>query len=336
VGKLSNFLRRTDAPAGPRTPVLYRPAGHEQVHPGLRLILGSDGRLADEAMVVDFLQFAMQRGIDLNDLWVADQGGRVTWAVLPIVSPGRTMLILAPGGRPRGERGDEVARALVEAVCEHCLARGVALAQVLLDPADAAARGVYLGGSFRQMAELLYLQADVRRTYPAPPPPEGFRWVTYTPAEHARFAATISASYRESLDCPALNGVRDIEDVMAGHKASGDFDPAWWFLLCDREEPRAVLLLSRTPPTGTAELVYLGLVPAARGSGLGDLVMRQALHQVAAHGPGRLALAVDAGNAPALRLYHRHGLRKIGSKLAMMRELRTSAVEPAPPPQIAI
>lgn len=312
-----------------RAPFLCRPAGREQVHTGLRLILGSNGRVADEGVVVEFLQFAVQRGIDLNDLWVADHGGRVMWAVLPVVSPGRTMLLLAPGRHPRGDRGDEVARALVDAVCEHFAGRGVALAQVLLDPADAAARAVYAGGSFRQMAELMYLQADVRRTFPAPPLPAGFEWVNYTPAEHARFAATIVESYRDSLDCPALNGLRDIADVMAGHKASGDFDPAWWFLLCDRGEPRAVLLLSRTPPTGTAELVYLGLVPSARGSGLGDLVMRQALHEVAVHGPGRLALAVDAGNAPALRLYHRNGLRKIGRKLAMMRQLRPVADVPA-------
>src|SRR3712207_8951894 len=39
--------------------------------------------------------------------------------------------------------------------------------------------------------------------------------------------------FRSSLDCPALNGVRDMEDVLAGHKASGEFDPALWFLLSE-------------------------------------------------------------------------------------------------------
>ena len=38
--------------------------------------------------------------------------------------------------------------------------------------------------------------------------------------------------------------------------------------------------------------------------------------------PGVLALAVDAQNAPALKLYHRHGLRHVGVKLALMRQLR--------------
>ena len=36
-------------------------------------------------------------------------------------------------------------------------------------------------------------------------------------------------------------------------------------------------------------------------------------------------LAVDAANAPALRLYHRHGFRDLYRKLALMRDLRQAA-----------
>jgi ribosomal protein S18 acetylase RimI-like enzyme len=143
-------------------------------------------------------------------------------------------------------------------------------------------------------------------------------------------------SYRESLDCPALNGLRDVEDVIAGHKASGGgidaFDPSWWFLLRERGEPLAVLLLARTAaPHAAAELVYLGLVPAARGRGVGDILMRQALHVVSSSIDDRstntasLALAVDARNKPALNLYHRHGLRRVGCKRALMRQLRAES-----------
>jgi mycothiol synthase len=213
----------------------------------------------------------------------------------------------------------------VDTVCEHFAGRGLLLAQVLVDPGDVVARDTYLGRSFRQMAELLYLQADVRRTLPAPALPEGFDWITYSPATHATFASTIVQSYRDSLDCPGLNGLRDIEDVIAGHKASGsEFDPSWWFVLRERGQPAAVLLLARTAAHGTAELVYLGLVPPARGRGLADVLMRQALHTVGASGvASTIALAVDASNAPALRLYHRHGMRRIGSKVALMRQLQT-------------
>lgn len=324
VGALSNFLRRADVAAGPPAPPEYHPATPQQVDPALKLVLGASGRLADEGAVVDFLRFAVQRGINLNDLWVADRGGRVVWGILPLVSPGRTMLLLCPAGLPRGTDGADVAGTLVDAVCEHFAGHGVLMSQALLDPKDEPARDVFVGRSFQRMAELLYLQADVRRSVPPAQLPAGFKWTTYSPGVHATFADTIVRSYQHSLDCPGLNGVRDIEDVIAGHKASaGEFDPSWWFLLRDAQgEALAVLLLARTANHETAELVYLGLVPAARGRGLADVVMRHALHTVAAGGVGALALAVDAGNAPALRLYHRHGLRRIGSKLAFMRQLR--------------
>ena len=112
-----------------------------------------------------------------------------------------------------------------------------------------------------------------------------------------------------------------MEDVIAGHKASGDFDPALWTLLLENGEPRGVLLLSPMRSADTLELVYLGLVPAARGRGLADLMVRQALSETARYGLTRLSLAVDEGNIPALRLYYRHGLKRVTSKLAMMRLL---------------
>jgi ribosomal protein S18 acetylase RimI-like enzyme len=35
-----------------------------------------------------------------------------------------------------------------------------------------------------------------------------------------------------------------------------------------------------------------------------------------------LSLAVDSKNAPALKLYHRHGLSRICTRLALIRDLR--------------
>ncbi|HSV13144.1 MAG TPA: GNAT family N-acetyltransferase, partial [Tepidisphaeraceae bacterium] len=138
---------------------------------------------------------------------------------------------------------------------------------------------------------------------------------------HAAFAAAIIASYENSLDCPPLNGIRDVEDIIAGHKAAGEFDPADWFVLMHHEAPVAVLLLSRTIHGDAMELVYLGVAPQARGHGLGDHLMRIAAHRMIERKIRRMTLAVDNLNTPALRLYHRHGLQRVASKLAMMRRL---------------
>ena len=358
MGALSNFRRKLtgrgspftqEAAAVPDPPsarpelpesLVFRQAGREEISLGLRVVLGAAGHPADDSHVLDFMQFALRRGISLSDLWLAVDAadGTLLWAVLPIASPGRTLLLLGPADPPyrNGAKLAAVAGELVDHVCGHFAGRGVQLAQVLLDPADRPSHRLYEARGFGRVAELLYLQAAPRRKGAAPPPlPPGFTWTAYGPDAHDRFVAAISESYRHSLDCPSLNGLRDMDDVMAGHKASGEFDPALWLLLSETMDAgadtatRGVLLLSRTQPGDVLELVYLGLTPAARGRGLGDLLVRQALAATAAAGLSRLSLAVDAQNAPALKLYYRHGLRHVASKLALMRVLDDPRPAPA-------
>lgn len=311
---MSNFLGRGNAPAPP--PPQYRPARPEEIHPALRLILGPDGGLADSEQTMEFCSMAHQRGINLGDLWVAEREGKILWALLPIVSPGRTVLLLCPASRAK----DETMGALIDAVCARFSQRGTHLAQVLLDPPDAAAQRLFASHGFRRMAELVYLQGNIRSGAVEPTLPPSFTWQQYASDTHALFAKAISDSYRESLDCPGLNGLRDIEDVIAGHKGSGEFDPRFWFLLSEHGTPRGVLLLSRLAKIDAAELVYLGLTPDARRRGLGQLLMNQALYVTTEQMKlPRLSLAVDCGNVPALKLYYRFGFARAGSKVAMMR-----------------
>jgi len=310
---LSNLLSRPDA-----GPVACRAARAEEIHDALRVILSHDSRPADDAQVTDFVSFASTRRIDVREAWVAEAGGRIVWAVLPILSPGRTVLLFTPPVIGR----EPAAGQLIESACGHFAGRGVHLAQALLDPPDQAARAMYLNHNFRQMAELMYLSAAVRRPPPPTPLPAEFDLVSYSPETHPLFARAIAESYRDSLDCPDMNGLRDIEDVIAGHKASGEFDPEFWFVLLELGEPRGVLLLSRVPRTDAAEMVYIGLAPSARSRGHSDLLMRQALWAVGAMRLARLTLAVDSRNAPALKLYFRHGMQRTGSKIAFLRDLR--------------
>ena len=175
------------------------------------------------------------------------------------------------------------------------------------------------------MAELIYLQCTPRKDAALPALPASLCWRTYSDENHKYFAAAITASYRESLDCPGLTGRRDIENVIIGHKASGQFDPKLWFALCEGEAALGVLLLS---PAGVGEsvveLVYLGLTPEARGRGLGEIMMKLALGKVVAEKFSKLTLAVDGRNVPALKLYYRHGMDRLTSRLALIRDLRKS------------
>lgn len=317
VRALSNFRPKTDGPAAAGS-CEHRPAFGHEVRDAIALILWTGGQPGGADQVREFLDFAAYRRINLANLWVLTCEGRTVWAALPIVSPGRTTLLLIPPIRPAGIDVGPI----IEGVCNQLASGGVHLAQVLLDPADTAARTLFADHRFREMAELLYLQTGVRRTRLPPAIPPGMTLRSYSPQTHELFVRAVGDSYQQSLDCPGLNGLREIDDVLTGHKASGEFDPRFWFVLCRQGSPIAVLLLNRVPRSDTAELVYLGLVPPFRGRGLGNLMLRHALHCVRQIGLERLSLAVDANNAPALNLYYRHGLQRVGSKIAMMRDLR--------------
>lgn len=286
----------------------------------LRVVLSNGPHRASDEQVVDFLRYAMARGIDTTATYLAERGGEMLAATLPVPSAGRTMLLLAPPCFATADHR-EAAGLLLEHVMGVYSAEGVHLAQVLLDPSEREAMELYGGHGFSRLAELLYLQTSTRRAGVAPALPAGWAWETYSEEAHPRFARTIAASYEKSLDCPALAGRRDIEDVVAGHRATGEFRPGLWFLLSEGSGQMGVVLLAPAPPTESMELVYLGLVPGARGRGIGDLLLKQALHATQAYGLPKLMLAVDSGNAPALKLYYRNGMRRLHSKVAMMREL---------------
>jgi len=323
VRSLSNSPAHRDAPGARHPSTVYRPVGPDEIDDALRLILATDGKVASDEQVLDFLSFAVHRGIDLNQTAIADQAGRMMWALLPIISPGRTMLLLSP---PRLTRGlsDAIAPGLIGHVVNHFAAQGIHLAQALIDPREASAIALYEACRFERLAELIYLHRAVRKSN-TPLLPEGMRWVHYAPQTHAAFGRAITASYAGSLDCPALNGRRGIEDVIAGHKAAGEFDPLLWHLLCaeGEDDPLAVLLLARSARSDAMELVYLGVNPIARGQGLGELMMRQALSVAAAAGCTLLSLAVDSRNTPALKLYYRSGMSKVCTRIALLRDLRS-------------
>ena len=63
-----------------------------------------------------------------------------------------------------------------------------------------------------------------------------------------------------------------------------------------------------------AEILTVVLSPALRGGGHSRKLLREHLSSLALAGIARVHLEVDEGNAPALRLYARHGFRQVGAR----------------------
>ena len=127
-----------------------------------------------------------------------------------------------------------------------------------------------------------------------------------TPDE-AVLAGVVTASYVGSSDCPALDGLRDVGDVLDGYRAMGRPRADRWWLL--RADGAAVgcLILADHEARGAAELVYLGLVPAVRGRRWGRALMAAAQSITAAWGRSVLTATVDADNPHAQAGYAAQG-----------------------------
>jgi ribosomal protein S18 acetylase RimI-like enzyme len=300
--------------------LIYRLGTKAEMLPALRWLLGRARAPATEAQAMEFLRLAFQRGIDPARMWIASAHDRLVWAILPVPSPGRTVLLFSPGDYDTREQA-VAAKKLTQKILDH-YAADIHLAQVLFEPSDQRMIDLYAEQGFVRLAELIYMQTTPRKNYAFPALPSGMRLLTYSQDTHALFSTAIERSYLDSLDCPGLAGLRKMEEVLAGHKAAGEFDPETWFVIVDDTNPVGVVLLNALPANQTLELVYLGVAPMARRRGVGQFLFRHALAVTSRSAFPRLNFAVDSGNRPALNLYYRHGMQRIGSKIAMLRDLR--------------
>ena len=276
----------------------------------------------DRAAADRFLHYAETNAVSLEGLWsLLDRGGRIAYSVLAVPSAGRTAMVFA--SHPATAAEVPPIGNLIDHACRYAAGRDVDLAQTLLEPGEALERQAFLEGGFMELAVLSYLERPLAQgTPPAPRWPKDTLTRPYSDDLHGVLTAILEQSYEQTLDCPGLYGLRRTEDIIAGHKATGQHDPSLWTLLWLDEQPAGVILLNPFPDHKTVELVYLGLAPFARGRGLGRQLLRHGLSLLHGRRERSLTLAVDQRNTPALEVYRAEGLRPAVQRAALIRSLR--------------
>lgn len=69
-----------------------------------------------------------------------------------------------------------------------------------------------------------------------------------------------------------------------------------------------------------AEVLNLAVLPALRRRGIGSQLLDQAVREASERGAMRLFLEVRKANAPAIRLYERHGFAAVGVRPAYYKD----------------
>jgi ribosomal protein S18 acetylase RimI-like enzyme len=286
--------------------------------------------------VASLLASARVGKLSLDGLLEARRDGRTVAAMWTQVQPGRAAGVWPPrlasfaGSLPshtapsdatdarRAASDRAAAESLLAAAVDQLSRLGVRIAQALLpcDAVEDASRLQRCG--FVHLADLLYL-VSLADTFPLEPPNGEFEYEPLSAGNYARLSQVVERTYEATLDCPQLNGVRAMADVLEGHRAVGSFSPSRWLIVRHRNRDVGCLLLAQHASESQLEIVYTGLVREARGHGWGLAITRHAQWLTRSAGCSRLVLAVDAANTPAIRVYTAAGFTPWERRRALLR-----------------
>jgi len=280
-------------------------AGPDDLAAACRVLANTRPALARADAARRFLDLLRSGEFDPDGLFVTrGAGGTVRGAVLAQTLHGALGLLFPPRTVPsRAADADP----LLAAALGWLRTRGVKVCQSFAPSGDLADEPTLTRAGFRHVTAVVHL----RRSLADEPEPSGpLAFEPVDDANRTAFTAALLASHDGSLDCPELTGARTDAELLDGFRAPPPARPEWRTLVRHAGEPVGVVMLEPGSEVGAVELSYLGLVPAARGRGWGEPLLRSALRAAVADDARALTLSVDARNGPARRLYERHGFRE--------------------------
>jgi ribosomal protein S18 acetylase RimI-like enzyme len=279
--------------ASVQDPLVIRPPQADERSAAMKLALA--------ALPGELRQNVMADREGKSRVFGAWRGERLVGAIWGELQPGRAGFVHLPI-RLESEPLD-TASALVAAWENWLTAQGGRFFQLQLEETSASDEAVLAAAGVAHAGDLLFLAADVQS---ASYPPGDLEFESYRESQRIRLAALTAQTYEGSLDLPILDDIRTPEEVLEGYRHNGAFRPDAWRFVRRAGEDIGCLFLTEHPHRQW-ELVYMGLVPNARGGGFGKSITTYAQSLVRDLGGVKLLLAVDEANAPALVAYRRTG-----------------------------
>jgi len=278
------------------------------------------------ARVAESAQAAAHGELDLSHLLLAEFNGSPVGALLLRLQPNETGLVWPPVVSPKVVEVAEAASThpspVAPEVIEDALLREAArqldqaqawIGQSLLELGQSRERAALSRNGFAHLTDLTFFERSVGQAFNLPDNEQAQSsdkmktCLTYVPYRRARngrrFANVIEQTYRGSLDCPEMNGLRSARQSLRSHESAGRFSPDMWRLYHRGGDDVGVLLMVDRPEQRAWEVIYLGVVETARRQGIAKAVLRDALQAARDAGVERLLIVVDARNLPAVRLY---------------------------------
>jgi mycothiol synthase len=296
------------------------PARQEEMAAMLRLLFQHLNEEDRETRVANGLKMLRDKELNASGALVARAEGRLQGALFCQAVAGASGLLWPPQTQP--EKNHPIEDQLIEHACQMLANQGAKLVQSLLIEEEQFLAASLERNGFTHITQLWYMRHDLQIFADLFREPDQLEYQTYISCDKNQFHGALLRTYEATQDCPEVNGVREIEEVIAGHKSQGRHDPETWWLAGGRGQPIGVLLLAEMPDMKTWELLYLGVVPEARGQGFGRELVRKALWEARRLEAPQLTLSVDARNQVALKLYQNAGFESYDQREVYLRILK--------------
>ena len=153
------------------------------------------------------LQYADRRNLSLEHCLIAQERGRMLGACLCVDSPGRMASVFIPA-LPRFLEPSTTMVGLLTESARLARQRNIQILQSTLAPEATLEANVYRQADFQRLTQLIYMDSDLTQPIPLEAPATQVTWETYDATRHELFARVVQGTYEDSLDCVALNGIR--------------------------------------------------------------------------------------------------------------------------------
>ena len=262
--------------------------------------------LAEDCLGADGgLPIAAEPGF-LRRRWAVDgtasraaRDGRGRLLAAAAVRPGPAVTVLVdPEHRPRGYAAELLDWGLREA------ARRDGTVTVETESLTAAQAELFGSRGLRQVFAEDVMRIDLTQPVPEPVWPAGTTRLDWTAELAPRFFAVYQAAFAERPGFPGVSAETWISDVTGDE----EFRPEWSVLVQVPEAGDAGFVIG-----AVGWIFQVGVVPAARGSGLGTALISESLTRMVAGGAVEAWLDVNVDNT-AIELYRRLGFRVEGRR----------------------
>ncbi len=290
-----------------------RAAKPQEYRAALKLLFSHLPHVEQEQNTDDLLAAEHKGELSFDGLHIVLDGSHVVGSIFCLVQPDRTAFIWPPAIERNvpGPGWENLADQLLQEAGHFCDESDAWAGQCLVAPDQLDDRERLQRNGFPHLTDLKFLARPLAIAIPdqnASLNRAEISTVWFNERSNRdRFSDILRKTYVGTQDCPEISRLRTSDDALLGHRFAGVHDPHLWKIYCIDGQDAGVLLMTNQPEQQAWEVVYVGVDPAFRRQGLGEYMLKSALHEAEQAARRHLLLAVDVRNTGALHLYAKLG-----------------------------